>query len=83
MNSTSEPLTHPPAPAHSPECRKWFLAFTAAKQFLMSAQRTCPACLAKHPPKQAEPEKLRCDDCGATFDNTEQGKGALFSHACQ
>jgi hypothetical protein len=50
MDSTSEPLTHPPAPAHSPECRKWFLAFTAAKQFLISAQRTCPACLAKHPP---------------------------------
>lgn len=27
--------------------------------------------------------KLRCDECGATFDNSKIGVDALWSHCCQ
>lgn len=29
-----------------------------------------------------EPEKLRCDDCKAEFDDTDAGADALWSHCC-
>ncbi len=47
----TEPETFAPAD-HSLECRKWYLAFSAAKAMLEKAQRGCPCCQAKRQPRK-------------------------------
>lgn len=32
---------------HSPDCKKWFLAFSYVKSMLQKAQATCPCCIVK------------------------------------
>ncbi len=42
-----EPVVPTEVGAHSSECKRWYLAFQAAKTFLQQAQKNCPACQVK------------------------------------
>lgn len=44
-------------------------------------QTPCPKCGTRNKPREIE--NVRCDECGASWENTEMGIDALWSHCCQ